>query len=182
MDEVTNDLTFKVFSSNSPNPFVYNLPLTIVKSGETEHLIVIRADWEGFFNLWLLLEDYDWHRLDQRYPAGQGYKILRFPPVIIGEESVNIVPSIIKDVEADFRFQFEKWPITVNLNLTNKETVGLFDNSTDIFPIGSTQERRLSQYSVDGITYEILENEPLDTYWQTKRYCEDNGYQENFQR
>ena len=95
---------------------------------------------------------------------------------------MNIIPSVIKDVEPNFKFTFEKWPMTDNLNLTLKETFKIFDNSSKIFQIGSTQERRLSQYSVNGITYEILEDEPLDTYWNTKKYCEDNGYQEIFKR
>ena len=76
------------------------------------------------------------------------------------------------------------WPKTLSLqstNLTNKETICLFDNSTDIFPIGSRQERRLSQFSLNGITYEVLEDERLDTYWEAKRYCENNGYQACFQ-
>ena len=93
---------------------------------------------------------------------------------------MNIIPSVIKDVEPNFEFTFEKWPLTDSLNLTSRETFKLFDKSSEIFQIGSTQERRLSQYSVDGITYEILEDEPLDTYGNTKKYCEDNGYQEIF--
>ena len=158
-----------------------NRPKTILKSGEKEHLIVLKADWEGFFHLWLLLDDYDWQNLPQTYPSGHGYQILQFPPVALGTESIKIAPTIIKNIEFDFRFQFENWPLMANLNLTNQETVCLFDNSTDIFPIGSRQERSLSQYSLNGITYEVLEDEPLDTYWETKRYCEDNGYQACFQ-
>ena len=56
----------------------------VLKSDDTEHLMVIRADWEGFFHLWKLTDDYDWIHLTQTYPAGQGYKILRFPSVILG--------------------------------------------------------------------------------------------------
>lgn len=47
-------------------------------------LMVIRADWRGFFHLWQLTDDYDWTYLTQTYPAGQGYKMLRFPSVILG--------------------------------------------------------------------------------------------------
>ena len=58
--------------------------IMVLKSDKTEHLMVIRADWRGFFHLWQLTDDYDWTYLTQTYPAAQGYKILRFPSVILG--------------------------------------------------------------------------------------------------
>ena len=67
--------------------------IMVLKSDDTEHLMVIRADWEGFFHLWQLTDDYDWLHLTQTYPAGQGYKILRFPSVILGSFSLSRIPT-----------------------------------------------------------------------------------------